>query len=500
MANALKFQVNETIFDAKSMLDELNFYHQDQGKPADLTRKLTYMLGDYNNNYPVSMMVGSEIASKGAMVELDDVQFTYPVMGRDDKASVVASTDYVAGDKPGKGNGIFTITFTDNWIKRYYILQSQNGVQVYVHKDGRKVAKGYEYEVQLSAATDDEACPLSELQAGTLWVDLNTQVAQSESRGTESKMAMPGSYKNQMGFVRASMQWAGNSANKVMNINVKTEKGETNVWMDYFMWQFEKRWLNEKEHTYWYSRYNRKANGSIQLKDALTGKDIPIGSGLLEQIQNKSTYTRLSYESLQNKISEALFGQSDTDNMSITLYTGKGGIREMDRAMKTQGVTLLSSLGGGNIADKFVRGQGRDLMLDGFFSGFYHIDGYVIKVKYNPLFDLGRVALASPTHPETGFPLESHRMVFIDDSSYDGQPNLQGVAERGRVYNHGVVAGLAPMPKSLQIMGGFNISSQQAAQLLSTDQDKSSYQRFASCGVQMLRANKCFDLQCVAGL
>jgi hypothetical protein len=38
-----------------------------------------------------------------------------------------------------------------------------------------------------------------------------------------------------------------------------------------------------------------------------------------------------------------------------------------------------------------------------------------------------------------------------------------------------------------------------ASKLLSTEQDKSSYHRFSSCGIQMLRANRCFDLQCVAG-
>lgn len=496
----LKYQVNETVFDAKSLLDEQNFYHQEQGKPDQLTRTLTYILGDYNKNYPISMMTSSELANKGAMKGLTDVQYTYPVMGRDSKASVVGTSKYQAGDKPGVGQSKFILNLTDNWIKKYYIIQSTNGIQAYTFDSGVPSPDGgFDYEVQLSAAEDDEYCPLSELQAGVLWVDLNTQVAESESRGTESKMAAPGSYKNQLGFIRTSMQWAGNVASKVMNIEVKTDKGKANLWMDYFMWQFEKRWLRECEHTYWYSRYNRKSNGSISLKDKLTGKVIPIGSGLLEQIQNKSTYSRLTYASLSNKISEALFGQSDTDNMSITLYTGLGGMREIHRAMKEEGINLLGSLGGGNVADKFVTGQGRSLMLGGFFDGFYHIDGYVIKVKHNPLFDLGQVALGSPKHPESEFPLESYRMVFIDDSDYDGQPNIQCVYEKGRKTIHGVVAGLSSAPKSLQILGGFNLQDSGAAQLLTSEEDKSSYHRFKSMGVQMLRGNKCFDLQCIAG-
>jgi hypothetical protein len=184
--------------------------------------------------------------------------------------------------------------------------------------------------------------------------------------------------------------------------------------------------------------------------------------------------------------------------MTITLMTGKGGMRAIDTAMKAQGIKFLSSFGGGDIASKFVTGTGSDLMLGGFFTGFYHIDGYTIKVKYNPLFDHGKVAQKSPKHPETGYPLESYRMVFIDDNDYDGQPNLQVVCQTGRALLDGVVKGLTPMPKSLQIKGNFNSDLNSA--LLATDVDKSSYTRLSTRGIQLLRANKCFDLQCVAGL
>lgn len=492
-----QYQVKETIYDPTSLKDEMNFYHVDQGKPSELTKKITYILGDYNSDYPISMMTMGNIANASATVELDDVQFTYPVMGRDDKASAISSTQYTASDKPGLGNSPFYLYFSDNWIKRFYIIESPRGIQAYVLEDPTQDGDQWKYKVQLDPADVDDYCPFSELQPDSLWVEVNTQVAESESRGTRSKMAMPGKWKNQMGFIRASMEWAGNAPSKVMDINVKTDKGETNIWMDFFMWQFEKRWLNECEHAYWYSRYNRLADGSVPLKDLLTGKIIPRGSGLLEQIQNKSTFSRLTYNSLVNKIGDALFGQSDTNGMSITLHTGRGGIRDFDRAMKEEGVKLLTDFTG--VADKFVTGTGRELMLGGFFSGFYHVDGYMIKVKYNPIFDHGRIAMKSPRHPETGFPLESHRLVFIDDNDYDGQPNIQHIAQKDRKFLHGVVGGLTNMPKSLRIMGGFNLS-EDAVQLLSGEVDRSSYHRFKSAGIQMLRATKCFDMQCTTGL
>lgn len=492
-----QYQVREMVMDDKSMLDEQNFYNQAQGKVSELTKKLTYILGDYTNQYPISMMTWGNVANPNATVELDDVQFTYPVMGRDDKASVCTSTPYVSGDKPGIGHTTFKLRFADSWIKRFYIIESTRGVQAQVVDDPIQIGNEWEYTCQLDPAEETDFCPLTEVAAGALWCDLYAAVAESESRGTRSKMAAPGLYKNQMGFIRASMEWSGNSANKVMNIEVKTDKGETNVWMDFAMWQFEKRYLNECEHAYWYSRYNRQALGNIPLKDMLTGKVIPRGSGILEQIQNKSTFSKLTYSSLVNKIGDALFGQSDTNNMSITLYTGKGGRRDIDAAMKAQGKVLLTDFTG--VADKFVSGSGRDLMLGGFFSGFYHIDGYIVKIKDNPIQDLGKNALNKERHPETGYPLESHRLIFVDDNDYDGQPNLQHVAQKGRSFLHGIVPGLTPMPRSLKVMGGFDIQGDQV-QLLSTESDKSSYHRFKSAGVQMLRANRCFDMQCVAGL
>lgn len=498
---ALKYEVQQTIYDSKSMLDEQNFYHQRQGAPSELTRKLTFIMGDYSKNYPISMMTlgatGFSKDLKNSAIELDDIQFTYPVMGRDTKVSVLANTTYTGADKAGIGHSEFYLYFPDNWIKRFYTVQSENGIQAYVLKDAEPEGKLFKYTVQLDPATADDFCPVSELVAGTKWIELSTAVAESESRTTESNMVMPGNFKNQMGILRHGLSWAGNAANKVMRISVTGSNGKTtNVWMDYFMWQFEKSWLDQCEHNYWYSRYNRLADGTVPLKDILTGKIIPRGGGILEQIQNKSTYTKLSYDSLANKIGDALFGQSDTDGMTITLYTGKGGMREIDRAMKAAGAKLLTDFSG--IADKFVSGTGRELMLGGFFNGFYHIDGYTIKVKHNPVFDLGKVAAVSPRHPESGLPLESYRMVFIDDNDANGQPNIQHVAQKGRSFLDGVVKGLTPMPKSLEIKGGF--SSDLNSALLSTDQDKSAYTRLKTAGVCMLRGNRSFDLQCVAGL
>lgn len=502
---ALKFQVQEQIYDSNSMMDEQNFYSQRQGAPSELTKRITYILGNNKQAYPLSTMTlgGVGYGNSQAAVELDDVQYTYPVLARKDKVSSVYSTEYIGGDKPGVGHSRFYITFPDNWIKRYYIIESEHGVQAYVHSDGEPTANGgYRYECQLDPSGPTDFCPLAELDPGIKWIELNTAVAESESRSTESKMVMPGTFKNQMGFMRAGMQWAGNASEKVMKIKIEWDGIETDVWMDYFMWQFEDRWMCECEHSYWYSRYNRMADGTIPLRDLYTGKYIPRGSGVLEQIVNKGTYTRLTYNTLSNKIGDALFGINDAAGMDITLFTGTGGIREFHRAIISAGgsyvVNPMQSVAGlGAIADKFVSGSGYNLMMGGFFSGFYHIDGYTIRVKHNQLFDTGRVAQKSPLHPETGLPLESYRMVFMDNADVDGQPNVRHVAQTGRSFIDGVVKGLTKMPRSVNILLG--ASGSEANKFLSTVQDKSEYTRMKSAGIQIMRANRCFDLQCTMG-
>ena len=501
--NKFRFQVQQDIFDAKSMLDENNFYAQRHGHPAELTTKLTWLLGDSTKSFPLAMATMGDIISadggfkktNSKVKELDDIQFTWPVMSRLNKASIVATTNSTAD--LGKGLQPFKVVFTDNWIKRNYMIESPLGIQAYVLGDPVKVSEGYEYTLQLNAVSDQTICPSSEVVAGSMWCDLNTFNAESESRGTEFKRVAPGKYKNQMSIIRMSHQWAGNSANKVMSITIGHEGKTMKLWMDFEQYQFERAWLEEVEHMFWYSRYNRRSNGEIPLKDIITGKPIPTGAGLLEQVNNYASYTRLTYAFLQNVVANAFFGQSDTDGMSITLYTGRGGMREFDRAMKEAGtIQNLLAQGGGNIADKFVKGDGNyDLVSTGFFTAMYHIDGYYIKVKHNPIFDYGRRAVKSPLHPETGFPLESYRMVFIDDGMFDGEPNLQFVCEKGRRMLHAVVTGLTNVPRQYKIIQGIsNLNSGDLA-AISSDIDAASYHRLATGGVNLRRGNTSLHLE-----
>jgi hypothetical protein len=493
----MQFKLQETIYDSKSMLDEQNFYHQRQGGPENLTDKITYLIGSKSNRYPLTTMTlgGSAYGMKGTTKEIQDVQYNYPVMGHQIKVSTISETPYSGSDKPGIQNGEFYLTFADNWIKRYYIIQSQNQYQAYVVGDPDPVINGFRYKCVLDPAGPTDFLPIAECAVGSTWVMINSQVAESQSRTTESNMVAPGMFKNQLGFLRTGISWAGNATEKIMKVVATNQEGKSsNIWMDMALWQMEKQWMEAQENYFWYSKYNRSADGTVSLKDAFTGKAITRGSGVLEQITNKSTYAKLNWNTLVNKVGDALFGMNDTEDMSITLMGGTGARRELDRCIREAGGIFLGNYQGA--ADKFITGSNNELMLGGYFTGFYHIDGYTIKFKYNSMFDTGAVAMNSPKHPESGLPLESYRMVFIDDSMQDGEANIIRVSQKGRPYIDGIVKGLTNVPKGLQIMGG--TTGLEGSKFLSTDMDESSYVRLASVGIQIRRANRCFDLQCIA--
>jgi hypothetical protein len=107
---------------------------------------------------------------------------------------------------------------------------------------------------------------------------------------------------------------------------------------------------------------------------------------------------------------------TDATDKQVTLYTGIGGAREFDKAMRdyyaTGGLTTSNSYLQ-TTQPTFITGSGRNLGITGYFTSYDHIDGHRVNVVKVPLFDHGPVAQASKKHPESGLPLESYRMVFV---------------------------------------------------------------------------------------
>jgi hypothetical protein len=233
---------------------------------------------------------------------------------------------------------------------------------------------------------------------------------------------------------------------------------------------------------YWYGQKTYDANGSTFMKDE-NGQPVIVGPGLLEQIVNKDTYSIMTESKLKNIIGDLFYQMTDASKKQITLYTGIGGAREFDEALKSHfaGNTFKIVDNG-----KFVTGSGRNLGMTGYFTSYEHIDGHSVNVVKLPLFDHGAVAQARAKHPVTGYSLESYRMVFVDQSNYDGQNNLQMINKKGRESMRWCVAG-SVVPK------GFSGSDARAS-----DVDGASVHMLKTAGICLRRFDTSIDITCTA--
>ena len=224
--------------------------------------------------------------------------------------------------------------------------------------------------------------------------------------------------------------------------------------------------------------------GQINERDE-EGNPIYRGSGLLEQIVNKDTYSELTTEKIKQTIRDTFFGMSDAENKSITLFTGTGGRDAFDSAMKAD----LAGSSYIKLTDRqFVTGEGRSLRLGGYFDSYEHVDGYKINIVTNRLYDDGPAAKGL-FHPKTGLPLESYRMTFVDTSTYDGASNLMMVTKKGRGMVRAMVKGMNEVSQNLS-----------GNDVVSTDKDASSLHMLKTGQVILRRFNTSIDLQCIAGL
>jgi hypothetical protein len=398
----------------------------------------------------------------------------------------------------GANGSTFKVVFPDKWFIFPYTLVSQTGELARIMKDPEPVGDGYEYTLQLVSpgAAGLSAAAGGDLATGAFWGMLYANVGIDFSRGNASNWAAPGLVRSKIGTIRKSYQFSGNAKDYVAEFNLPTKEGSsTKLWMDYEEYRHMLKFKEECEMYYWYGQRTHDDAGRTQMTDE-NGQPVVSGPGLLEQIINKDTYSTLTQKKIEDVIGDLFYGMTDATDKQVTLYTGIGGAREFDKALRNYYATGIS---GGNIASgaaanaylrttesKFITGSGRSLGITGYFTSYDHIDGHTVNVVKSPLFDHGPVAQASKKHPESGLPLESYRMVFVDQSNYDGENNLQMINKKGREMLRWAVAG-SVVPK------GFKESDTRAS-----DIDGASVHMLKTAGILLRRFDTSLDLQCTA--
>ncbi len=469
--NVKKLRLYEDVWNPQGMTDENSLANALLIQPDVLSPVLTHLAGKEDKRFPLSFLT----EGLGNIKYINSIEYDYPVVGRLNKAVMCTAVEGT-----GAGHSILYLTFQEKWFIKQYIVESPDHTQFRLMDDPKQTDKGWRFPAQIVTADAADAVVAADL-TGKMFVQTFAPVAASGSRGNESNTVAPSRMRNQITHIRKSYRYEGNLQDKVVNIEFNVGGKMTKLWWDWEEYQHMLRWKEEVEYQFWYSNYNRDKNGIIHLKDD-NGNVIPIGAGVLDQIPNKDTYAILTAAKLKNTVRDVLYGASDSQNMNIVLFTGIGGLEEFDNAMKSEVAH------GGWIKNtdpsSFITGSGRNLALGGFFTSYQHIDGHVITVRQLPLFDHGARALNSRKHPITGLPLESYRMVFLDMSTYDGEPNVKQVTQKGREMVRWAVAG-ATIPK------GFSGNA-----LRATDIDGASVHFMKAAGISIRRATNCFELSC----
>lgn len=478
---AARVLIHDT-FDGRGFTDQNSLVNALLTKPDQIDPVLTHLMGREDKKFPLSFLSEGYEGSQG----IEDIQYTYDVINKIDKADEVVSAPYTAGDTPGVNQTGFFVIFRSNWFRKGHIIESANDVQAIITNDPVPAGGYYKYELQLVYDGRFNFCPLSELVAGTLWAMVGgAPVSESLSGGNSSNFVAPGKMKNQLSILRKSWSIGGNVSNRTVECQFDINGKKTNLWIAFEQWQFMIKWKTAIEEHLWYSRYNRDAQGVVRNIDRASGQVIPIGAGVLDQIPNNDTFGKLTARKIKDTTRDVLFGANDVEKMDVRLFTGYGGGEEFDTAMKDD----LRSLGFNMVdQDKFIKGGGYNLVRGGYFTVYEHKDGHRITTHHLPLLDLGTRALKAPRHPHTNLPMTSYEMYFIDMSIYDGKKNLQMFHQKGRAMKTGILQGMSDTP--------FSFSGNNKVIQLGTDIDASHIHFMCTKGISIRRNTHCFTLKC----
>lgn len=466
-------RVLKTYYNDSQMTDTNSLVNALMERPTELSPIITHLAGREDKKFPLTMLT----EGVGNTTSIDRFEYEYRV-----KSHTQHIRPVVASAGSGAAGAVFSITFPDKWFIFPYTLVSQTGVLARIMSEPTPVAGGYKYDLKLVNPSNTLSVPAADLAAGAMWGQLYANVGVDFSRGNASNWTAPGLVRNKIGTVRKSYHMSGNAKDYVAEFELPTKEGSsTKLWMDYEEYQHMMSFKQECELMYMYGEQTYDNNGVTTMTDE-NGQPVIAGPGLLQQIVNKDTYSTLTEQKLKNVIGDLFYGMTDASQKQITLYTGTGGMREFDEALKNHFATNTWKVGGEN---RFITGSGRSLGLSGYFNTYEHVDGHVVNVVKHDMFDHGPVAQARAKHPVTGYSLESYRMVFVDNSNYDGQANIQMINKKGREYLRWAVAG-SVVPK------GFNESD-----LRASDVDGASVHMLKTGGIVLKRFDTSLDLECV---
>lgn len=459
-------------------------------KPEEINNFLTYTYGMDDDRFPLTFLTEGQGAA--GVRDISTVEWTWKTMGR------MKTNDYVvwfnvADTTPGIGGKTIEVEFATGLFIEQFGLMSPDGTTVRIMRDmGPGTHGGHKYALRIKNPDKSAYVDPENFEKGKYWCMLSPSIPESYSKGNKSNVMGPGMMKSQLGFKRYTKEIAGNISNVIVKYAFKTRGGGTDTrWINEEMRQFDVQIRISNEIDIWTSKYNRTPNGTIDMKDWDNDQPIPETAGMFEILEesNYDTYGEcLPLSKLKRTVGDVLDKDTDTGAMQITLFAGRGGLEDFDESMrgevKSEG--FITPLG-----DKMIGEEGGGLTYGKYFRKYKTIDGHTITSVHLPFLDKSPIAELDRAngniHPRTGLPMCSHQLMFIDNSTYNGERNIRMVRMKGQSYLVGVLKGLTPIPPSWGAVPD---------RAIATEIDKSTYEVKMSRGLQVNRAEKMFILRC----
>ena len=485
-------EVSRGNYDDRGYSNEETIAHLMLSKPEELNNTLTYTYGMDDDRFPLTFL--TEGQGNAGVKDIKTVQWTWKTMGR------MKFNDYVlwfntSNATPGKGGAMFDVEFATHWLIEQYGLIAPDGVtQVRIMKDlGEGTHGGFLYRLKLTTPDPNAFVDPDNLAVGKYWSMTAPTISESYSKGNRSNVMGPGKMTSQLEFHRYSKEIAGNISNVIVTYEFKTKGGgTTNLWINEEMRQHDIQLRIMDEERLWLAEYNRNENGEVLLVDPDNGQPIPHTAGMMQicRENNYDTYGEvLPLSKIERTIGDLLDKDTDTGQMEVVLFGGKGFIQDFDLAIRNDARSegFATPLG-----DKMIEDFNGGLSYGKYFRRYKTVDGHIITVEHLPFLDTGTIAENARSngmiHPRTGLPITSHQCFMLDFSSYKGIRNIRKVRQKGQIYKIGILKGLTDIPASWGAVPNNAIS---------TEIDMSRYEIKNSYGLQVNNATKMMQLQCV---
>lgn len=398
-------------------------------EPHRMSMVISHIFGRFDQGNVIDYIT----TGLGRSVTVENREYTWDVMIDFDKAVDIRAA-YIDGgavtstDTPGINGQPIQLHLSERWFGPGAVLEfDDNDYQVRVDGEPFMDGSDWVYTVYVADGGADSYIPPSLLAAGKQVSRVGSAYEERSDEADIVNYQTPFKLKNFLTTMRMTYSITGDAYSSVMVIEFKDPKTgkSTRYISDYQEWLALRQWYERVDRMTLYSKYNADENGVVNLRGT-NGRPVYIGAGVFQQVSpsNKRGYTTLTLDILDNFLFDLSYNIRGRSDRKFLLLTGEMGMKEFDRVLrqKASSYSLIDTT--------FVSGSGQNLTLGGQFVTYRGLNGIEVTIKHLPILD--NIVYNRKLHPISGRPLESYKMLFLDVSMKDGQPNLQKVVRKDR--------------------------------------------------------------------